>query len=208
MTAPAPSTVALNSEARGVIIPPMTIPNIITIARLILVPVILLMILQERWEAAFGLFVVAGVSDAVDGVIARRFDMSSRFGAALDPVADKLLLVTIYVALTIAGVIPAWLTGLVVARDVLIVAAVVASWAKGRPLEIRPLLVSKLNTLAQIALAAAALAINAFRIEPGPFEPLALGIVAALTVASAGAYLVLWLRHRTGRDAAKGAKAR
>ncbi len=118
MLAPAPAALSLNSEARPVIIPPMTIPNIITIARLILVPVILLMILQERWEAAFGLFVVAGVSDAVDGIIARRFDMRSRFGAALDPVADKLLLVTIYVALTIAGVIPAWLTGLVVARDV------------------------------------------------------------------------------------------
>ncbi|MET0742725.1 MAG: CDP-alcohol phosphatidyltransferase family protein [Microvirga sp.] len=185
----------------------MTIPNIITIARLLLVPVILLMIIEERWEAAFGLFVVAGVSDAVDGTIARRFDMRSRFGAALDPVADKLLLVTIYVALTIAGVIPAWLTALVVARDVLIVTAVAASWMQGRPLEIRPLLVSKLNTVAQVALAAAALAVNAFRIDPGPFEPLALGIAAALTVASAGAYLVLWLRHPAGRDGAKGAKA-
>jgi cardiolipin synthase len=182
----------------------MTIPNIITIARLLLVPVILLMILRERWQAAFGLFVLAGVSDAVDGYIARHFDMSSRFGAALDPVADKLLLVSIYLALTVAGVIPAWLTGLVVARDILIVAAVVVSWARDRPLAIRPLLVSKLNTFAQIALAAAALAVNAFRIEPGPFEPLALGIVAALTVASAGAYLLLWLRHLAGRREAKG----
>lgn len=186
----------------------MTIPNIITVARLFLVPVILLMVLQERWGAAFGLFLVAGISDAVDGYLARRFGMGSRFGAALDPIADKVLLVSIYVALTIAGVVPAWLTGLVVARDVLIVAAVAASWALRRPLEIRPLLVSKLNTLAQIAFATAALAVNAFRIDPGAFEAIAVAVVAALTVASAGAYLVLWLRHLAGRDGVKGVRTR
>jgi cardiolipin synthase len=186
----------------------MTIPNIITVARLILVPVIVLMIVQERWMAAFGLFVAAGVSDGVDGYIARRFHMESRFGAYADPVADKLLLVSIYLSLALSGAIPVWLTGLVVARDVLIVAAVLVSWALSRPVEIKPLMVSKLNTAAQIAFAAFALAINAFGVELGGFETLAALVVAALTVASATAYLLVWLKHMAGRNGVKGVGVR
>jgi cardiolipin synthase len=133
--------------------------------------------------------------------------MESRFGAYVDPVADKLLLVSIYVALALAGAIPVWLTGLVVARDVLIVAAVLVSWAFRRPVEIKPLMVSKLNTAAQIAFAAFALAVNAFGVEPGGSEVLAMLPVAALTVASAGAYLVGWLKHMASRNGVKGVGA-
>jgi cardiolipin synthase (CMP-forming) len=182
----------------------MTIPNLITVARLILVPVVILMILRERWMAAFVLFVVAGISDAVDGFIARRFHMQSRFGAYVDPLADKALMVSIYVALAWAGTIPAWLTVLVVGRDALIVAAVLASWLMSRPVEIRPLLVSKLNTAVQIGFAALALAVNAFGVDWGSFKVLAMLIVAALTVASAGAYLVGWIGHMKGPGGVKG----
>ncbi len=175
----------------------MTIPNLITIARLLIVPVVIVAILQGRWSAAFVLFVVAGVSDGIDGYIARRFDMRSEFGAYIDPIADKALLVSIYVTLAIVGAIPGWLAIIVVSRDVMIVAAVLLSWVMSRPVEIKPILVSKLNTGAQIAFAAFALAANAFGAELAGLEDVAMVLVATLTIASAGAYLGGWLRHMT-----------
>lgn len=176
----------------------MTIPNIITIGRLIIVPIVIVMIMQQRWVAAFILFVVAGISDAIDGFIARKFDMRSEFGAYIDPIADKALLVSIYVTLAIVGAIPGWLAIIVVSRDVMIVAAILLSWVMSRPVEIKPLLVSKLNTGAQIAFAAFALAANAFGVNLAGLEDIVMLLVAALTVASAGAYLGGWLRHMTG----------
>lgn len=176
----------------------MTIPNIITIARLILVPIVIVMIMQERWASAFILFVIAGVSDGIDGFIARQFDMKSEFGAYIDPLADKSLLVSIYVSLALVGAIPGWLAVIVVSRDAMIVAAVILSWVMSRPVTIRPLLVSKLNTLAQLGFAAFALAANAYGAELAGFEDVAMLVVASLTVASAGAYLGGWLRHMSG----------
>ena len=104
----------------------MTIPNLITIARLLSVPLVIVLIGQERWMPAFVLFVVAGASDGVDGFIARRFDMRSEFGAYIDPLADKALIVSIYVALSVVGVLPGWVAVLVVSRDAMIVAAIMA----------------------------------------------------------------------------------
>jgi cardiolipin synthase len=177
----------------------MTIPNLITIARLIIVPFLIVMIMQERWEAAFVLFVAAGLSDAADGFIARHFDMRSEFGAHIDPVADKALLVSIYVTLAVVGAIPGWLAIAVVSRDAMIVGAVLLSWVMHRPVEIKPILVSKLNTAAQIGFAAFALAAHAFGFGFGGVAvEVAMAVVAALTIASAGAYLGGWLRHMTG----------
>jgi cardiolipin synthase len=176
----------------------MTIPNLITILRLILVPVVIVAIIQGRWETAFGLFLVAGISDGIDGFIARRFDMRSEFGAYIDPLADKALLVSIYVTLAVVGVLPGWLAIVVVSRDMMIVAAVMLSWVMGRPVAIKPLAVSKINTFAQIGFAALVLAAKAFGIDIAPFAGIAMLIVAALTVASAGAYLAGWLRHMAG----------
>lgn len=178
----------------------MTIPNFITIGRLIIVPLVIMMIVQGSWDVAFLLFVVAGLSDAVDGFIARRFDMRSELGAYLDPLADKALLVSIYVTLAIVGIIPAWVAILVVSRDIMIVSAVVLSWVLDNPVEMRPFLVSKLNTFAQIAFAAALLAAKAFGATLGMWFELSLWTMAALTLASAGAYLAFWIRHMAGQD--------
>lgn len=173
----------------------MTIPNLITIARLILVPLVIMMIIQQNWQLAFAIFVIAGVSDAVDGFLARKLDMRSELGAYLDPIADKALLVSIYVTLAIIGIIPAWLTILVVSRDLMIVSAVVLSWVLDNPVEIKPFLISKLNTAAQIALAAALLAAKAFGVTLGLWSDLSIATVAALTLASTVAYLAFWIRH-------------
>src|SRR3954453_596553 len=145
----------------------MTIPNLITIARLIMVPLVIVMIGQGRWMTAFVLFVAAGVSDAVDGYIARRFDMRSELGAYLDPLADKALLVSIYVSLAIVGQMPGWLAIVVVSRDIMIVGAVVLSWLLGKPMEINPSRLSKANTAAQIALAALFLGLRSLSIDIG-----------------------------------------
>lgn len=173
----------------------MTIPNLITIARLIIVPLVIVMIIQGEWAWAFLLFVVAGVSDAVDGFIARRFDMRSELGAIIDPLADKSLLMSIYGTLAVVGALPAWVAILVIFRDIMILGAIMVSWVMHRPVAVRPLLVGKLNTGAQIGLAALILGTSAFALDLALLERVAIWAVAALTVASAGAYLALWLRH-------------
>ena len=117
----------------------MTLPNLITIGRLFLVPLVIVMIINERWQAAFVIFVAAGISDAIDGFIAKRFDMTSELGAYLDPVADKALIVSIYITLAMVGAIPSWLVILVVSRDVMIVSAVILSWVMAKPVAIAPL---------------------------------------------------------------------
>jgi cardiolipin synthase len=176
----------------------MTLPNLITIGRLFLVPVVILLILEGRWQAAFVIFVLAGLSDAIDGLLARRFGMASELGAYLDPIADKALIVSIYIALAVVGAVPSWLVVLVVARDVMIVAAVILSWLMSKPLAMAPFSVSKLNTGAQISFAALLLGARAFGVDTGAVVQVGQLVVALLTVASMTAYLTFWLRHMAG----------
>lgn len=173
----------------------MNLPNLITIARILLVPVVVWAIASREMQIAFLLFLIAGVSDAIDGFLAKRFGMSSELGAYLDPLADKAMLMSIYVSLSIAGLLPLWVVIAVVSRDVMILGAIVVSWLVEQPLEIHPLLVSKLNTGAQFILAALVLASNAFGFDPGYTYPAALAVVGVLTGLSAAAYLVAWMRH-------------
>ena len=111
----------------------MSIPNLITLARILLVPVVVWAITSGAMKTAFLLFLAAGVSDAVDGFLAKRFGMQTELGAYLDPLADKAMIVSIYVALGFVNVIPRWLVILVVSRDIMIVSAVMLSWLVGRP---------------------------------------------------------------------------
>jgi cardiolipin synthase len=180
----------------------VSIPNIITIGRILLVPVVIWAIAAHEFRLAFIVFVVAGVSDAVDGFIAKRFNMTSDLGAHLDPLADKALLVSIYVALAITGHLPLWLVILVVFRDILIIGAVVLSWFMEKPVAIAPLIVSKLNTTAQIVLAALVLASLGIGFEAAQAINVLIVITAGLTLASAGAYMVDWMRHMASDETA------
>jgi cardiolipin synthase len=173
------------------------LPNMITLARLFAVPVVVWAIATGEAGIAFGLFIAAGVSDAVDGFLAKRFHLETELGAYLDPIADKALLVSIYVSLAIAGHLPVWLTTLVVARDLLIVGAVMLAVVLGRPVRVRPIPVSKANTLLQIVLAAVVLAAGAFDLDVSAVSLVLMIAVAGLTVASAAAYLVEWMAHMT-----------
>lgn len=128
---------------------PLTIPNLITILRFVLV----LAMLNMRWDWAFAGFLVAGISDGVDGFIARRFNQHSKLGAYLDPMADKVLLVSVFVVMGFIGQLPLWLVVTMVSRDALIICAVLLSTVMAHPVEMKPLYVSKANTAAQIVLA-------------------------------------------------------
>lgn len=172
-----------------------SLPNLISLARLVLVPAIISMIAAQRWKEASVVFVIAGVSDALDGWIARTFDLRSELGAYLDPLADKALIVSIYVALAIVGVLPATIAIIVVARDVMIIGAFMVSWFLGKPVEVRPLLISKLNTLVQLTCAALVLGAKAFGAPINAWLPLLLYLVAALSLASLAAYFYGWIRH-------------
>lgn len=173
----------------------MNLPNIITLMRIILVPVIIWAIASHQMKLAFAIFIVAGVSDAIDGFLAKRFNMVTEIGALLDPVADKALLVSIYMTLGISGSIPGWLVILVVSRDVMIVGAVIISWLLQNPIPMNPLMVSKLNTVAQVAFAALVLASLGFGFEAAAFETILMIAVAVLTSLSMVFYLIEWTRH-------------
>src|SRR4051794_22249358 len=173
----------------------VSIPNIITLGRIILVPFIVWAIASNQMEIAFAVFIVAGVSDAVDGFLAKRLNMTSELGALLDPLADKALLVSIYIALGIWGAIPRWIVILVVSRDIMIVSAVIVSWLFGKPVQMKPLMVSKLNTTAQVAFAALVLGSLGFGFQMSPYDSVLKALVTVFTLSSVSLYLVEWIRH-------------
>lgn len=163
--------------------------------RAILVPVVFWLLLSGYIQAAFMVFVVAGVSDAVDGLLARRYNWQTELGAYLDPLADKLLIVSIFVALGVRGDLPSWLVVAVVSRDVLILLGIVVSWLMDKPIKIAPLSVSKATTVAQLALAALVLADEGFLLGLGIYRQALIWITAVLTLASLAVYLRDWLMH-------------
>lgn len=174
---------------------PLNLPNLITVGRIFCVPFIVWAITVGRYQLAFWLFVAAGASDAVDGFLAKRLEARSELGAYLDPLADKALLMSIYVTLGIAGQLPPWLVIAVVSRDIMILGAVIVAWIVEKPLAIHPHIVSKLNTLAQIFLVIAVLASDAFALDWKLIREALVFAVAALTGLSAIFYLVAWMRH-------------
>jgi cardiolipin synthase len=165
-----------------------TAPNLITFGRLCAVPLAFWLVVEDRLGLAFYLFILAGASDAVDGWLARRYGGNS-IGALLDPVADKALLVTMYVTLAVVRVLPDWLAILVVFRDLLIVGGVIVLGVLGHPVVIRPLYVSKLNTLLQIVLVAAALFLSGFHVAAPILLTALIWAVAASTLVSGAAYV-------------------
>jgi len=168
------------------------IPNLITLARLLAVPVTVYLMVEEFYAPAFWLFVVAGISDAIDGYLAKRLDAESRIGAYLDPLADKALLVSVFVTLGILGHVPVWLVFLIVFRDLLIIGGAILFQTLTQSLKMSPLFISKINTTAQITLAAFILAdlglggVHSFVIEALVY------ITAATTATSGAAYVLKW----------------
>lgn len=179
----------------------MNAPNLITLARLLSVPVAIWLILGGEFTAAFWLFLAAGVSDGIDGFIAKHFNQRTALGALLDPIADKALLVSMFVTLGIAGWLPNWLVILVVFRDILIVGGFVLALTVAQRLRSEPVAISKFNTAMQIALIAVLLGRLGLNVEDFGLTRVLIYTVGTTTVLSGAAYLVRWVRSLAGHEA-------
>lgn len=178
----------------------MYVPNIITITRLFLVPVIIWLIVADKPFTAFVVFLVAGLTDALDGFLARRFGWQTELGAYLDAITDKALLMSVYAALGFYGYLPAWLVILVVSRDILIIGAVILGWLLDRAMALHPQRLSKVNTALQIGLAVLVLAERGLQLGWGEYIAVLVWVTGATTALSAMFYLVSWLRHMARYD--------
>jgi cardiolipin synthase len=175
------------------------IPNLITGLRILLVAPFLWALLEERYSTALLLFVIAGVSDALDGFLAKYFGWTSELGGLLDPIADKLLLMGAILALGWLNELPGWLVALVILRDLLIVSGAVSYHLLIERLEAAPLMISKLNTLVQLMLVCAV--IVHYGMIPLP-EILLTGLIALTaitTVWSGSAYVRQWSQRARNR---------
>jgi cardiolipin synthase (CMP-forming) len=176
----------------------VSLPNLITLGRLLCVPLAIWLVLLDHLAAAFWVFIAAGLSDAVDGFIAKHFDQRSELGALLDPIADKALLVSMYVTLGLAKYLPVWLVILVVFRDVLIIGGFLLVAALGHAMRWEPLLVSKLNTALQIGLIGVVLASLGLGLAVPRLTVVLIYAVAATTTISGAGYLIRWTRALAG----------
>jgi cardiolipin synthase (CMP-forming) len=169
------------------------IPNLITIARIALVPVLILLLKDEQYAASLAVFAIAGVSDGLDGFIAKRFHFQSRLGSILDPIADKILLLCSYVMLVLLNHIPFWLMLTVVFRDLLIVGGYLIYTSMVGPVQMNPSWLSKINTFLQISLVIIILGQQALGLVYAPLVDVLIYGVLLSTVVSGVHYLWIWL---------------
>jgi len=168
------------------------LPNLITVCRIALAPVLILLLKEEQYAASLGVFIIAGISDGLDGFIAKRFNSVSRLGSILDPLADKILLVSTYVMLTVLEHLPFWLMLTVAFRDLLIIAAYLVYTSMVGPVQMRPSWLSKFNTLMQILLVVMVLIQHALGLVYPPLISILIYAVLLTTVASGVHYLWIW----------------
>lgn len=170
-----------------------TVPNALTVARILLTPLFVAFFLDGNHLAALSMFFLAGISDALDGFLARVLDQRSPLGAVLDPLADKVLLDTSYVCLAHAGWVPPWLAVAVVSRDVVILGgvALLTFWGQDMRSRIRPSTASKATTASQMALVLSAFLLGAGWMPEGVawLVDALVWVTAALTVVSGGHYV-------------------
>ncbi|NRA86334.1 MAG: CDP-alcohol phosphatidyltransferase family protein [Rhizobiales bacterium] len=172
----------------------LNLPNIITIGRIFIVPVVVWVLLADEFLISLILFIIAGISDFIDGWLARLQNLQTLLGAYLDPFADKLLMGSVYLTLGILGHIPIWLVLCVIFRDILIVSAIIIAWLIEKPLRISPLLISKINTVSQICLVVLTLFDLAFIVDLIQIRDVAYLLIAGTTIASTFAYLIVWVK--------------
>jgi cardiolipin synthase len=171
------------------------LPNLISVARIVLVGPVVWTLLNGQYRLAFWLFVIAGASDGLDGFLAKRFGWSSRLGGILDALADKLLLVSTFVCLWWLGVFPWWLVLAILARDLVIVIGATIYNFRIEQVQPEPSLVSKLNTLLQITLAAVGMVQMGFgAIPPAVIDTLVWAVMVTVVLSGTG-YVREWSRR-------------
>ena len=162
----------------------LTIPNLITLARILLTPLFIIFLIQGRYRQALAILLLAGVSDLADGLIARWWQQKSRLGAYLDPLADKLLMCGSFVTLGISRAIPSWLTVVVLSRDVIIGLGVLIMRLADYPLVIRPSLASKCTTTFQL------ITVTLVLLVKGKFWRLSLGVMSSIFYLTGGLTII------------------
>jgi cardiolipin synthase len=169
----------------------MNLPNYITLFRVVLIPFFINLMIYGYYREALAVFVLAGVTDALDGMIARLTKSQTELGAFLDPMADKLLILSAFVTLVLLDKLPVWLSIIVVSRDVIVVLGSILLYVTGHDLKVRPSIVGKATTLLQLLLVALTLVLinyNVQGIEHG-FMPVLQWTTAAVTIASGVQYV-------------------
>jgi len=179
------------------------IPNILTIARIGLVPWLLVLLQSQQYSLSLVVFVVAGVTDALDGFIAKRYNAQTKLGALLDPLADKALLVSAYVMLSIMELVPFWLMVVVVFRDVVIVGGYLIMSLSFDSIEMRPLLISKANTLIQIAFIVLVLLTLSTGFGQSVLMTAMAYLVLLTSIISGSAYVYIWAIRATNDSSAE-----
>jgi cardiolipin synthase len=193
-----PAAVAGRTPSRSM----LNAANVITLVRFALLPPLAVQLAERDYDAAFVLFVISAMSDVADGLVARRWNLRTRFGAVADPVADKLTMLTATLLLALQGWLPWWFAAAVVLRDVIIVVGVLAyRWTIG-PVEMAPSALSKANTGLEFLLLASVMAIGAGHVDDGPWRQTLLLITLATIVLSGSHYVIVW-----GRKAARSRRA-
>ncbi len=170
----------------------MNIPNTITLIRVVLIPFFINLMIYGYYREALIVFLVAGVTDALDGMIARLTKTKSELGAFLDPMADKLLVVSSFVTMALLDKLPIWLVIIVVSRDVILALGSMVIYFMGRDITVRPSLVGKATTFFQLVVVGVSLIVLNYGAEPA-MMPMVQGIfwvTAALTIASGVQYVV------------------
>lgn len=181
----------------------MNLPNFLSFFRIFSVPLFIWLVMEGYAIEALWLFGLAGLTDALDGFIAKRFHMETELGRYLDPLADKLLLLSGFVTLTLLNLLPFWLTLLVVTRDVVIVGGALLYQVITGFLKIKPLWISKLNTVSQMALLLLVLW-DAARAELGQWVEPFIWLTAVTTLISGGHYVFEWSRMAARQEGIKG----
>jgi cardiolipin synthase len=171
---------------------PADIPNIICVLRMLLVAPLLWALAERRYVLALALVVVAGISDALDGFLAKQFDWRSRLGGLLDPLADKLLLVSLFVMLAWLGLLPVWLAVVVIGRDLVIVTGGVVYNSMIGPVQPEPSPASKLNTLAQLICVTLVLCEAGLGWRLGPAVTVSGALVLVTSGVSGLDYVIRW----------------
>jgi cardiolipin synthase len=170
----------------------MNVPNAITILRIMFVPLLAYLLLHGEYRAAIWVLLVAGLTDALDGLIARRFNLCTDLGAVLDPLADKLLIITSVLALAWVRLLPGWLAIVIVARDMIIIGGATAYYLRAGQLHMNPSLPSKLNTFVQICMVLLILGRAAGMVKAASWLPVLFGCALFTTIFSGIHYIVIW----------------
>ena len=171
----------------------MTVPNLITMIRIILAPIFIIYLIDDQLLTGLIVLVICGISDGLDGLIARMFNQKSKLGTYLDPLADKIILVSAFITLTVRGFLPSWLTVMVISRDVMILLGVFILFMNNLKFNIKPAASSKITTCLQFVTVIAVLAKNYIVFLDG-YYPFLFYATAFFTVISFLQYMYQWFR--------------